>query len=382
MWTRDGEEPAAQAVRTSSQALMPLAEARARLVDGIAPVAGTIMSVQDAIGLYLGADSLVENDVPRADTALRDGWAVAAEAVTGASAHGPIYLRGTPAWLDAGTPLPSETDTILEPDAIPTRDGPANRIAVIAEAAEAEGVRREGAELRRGLVVAAAGTRLTPLQALALRACGLDKVAVRRPRIRLVVANAYAASSCAALAGLIAADGGSVVERAATGGAGAIGDALLEGEVEAVFVVGSTGQGRTDHAATALRCAGSLTAHGIALRPGETAGFGEAGGRPVLLIPGRPDAALAAYLALGRTLLQALANAQLEERPRAPLLRKLVSTLGVSEFVFARRSMAGLEPLGSFELPLHRLILADAAILVPPEREGYGEGTMVEIITW
>lgn len=361
---------------------MPLAEARARLVDGIAPVVPTIMPVQDAIGLYLAADSLVENDLPRADTALRDGWAVAAEAVSGASPHGPIYLRDTPTWLDAGTPLPPETDTILEPDAIPARDGPANRIAVIAEAAEGEGVRREGAELRRGLVAAAAGTRLTPLQALALRACGLDKVAARRPRIRLIVTSAHAASSCAALAGLIAADGGSVVEQAATGGAEVIADAILEGEADAVFVVGGTGQGRADHSARALLRAGSITAHGIALRPGESAGFGKASGRPVVLVPGRPDAALAAYLALGRPLLQVLAGARTEERPRAPLLRKLVSTLGLSEIVFARRTAAGLEPLGSFELPLHRLILADAAILVPPEREGYVEGTMVETITW
>ena len=50
------------------------------------------------------------------------------------------------------------------------------------------------------------------------------------------------------------------------------------------------------------------------LTPGETAAFGFAGSRPVLLLPGRLDAALAVWLTLGRRLLARLAGGDASER--------------------------------------------------------------------
>ena len=360
---------------------MALAEARGRLTAGVMPVAPISLGLGEAVGGTLAGDVVAMADLPARTLALRDGWAFAAEAVAGASPYAPILLASQPVWVEAGDDLPPGTDTVLGQEAIPDPEAPPGRIRVVEEAPATEGTRGAGADLSRGQIMAAAGTRLAPSRILGLAACGIARVDVRRPMVRLVATGPAGAAVCAALAAFIAADGGIAVQTRQPGRhADAVAEAILGSPADAVFVIGGTGFGRTDVSAAALTLAGTVTAHGVALRPGETAGFGTAGGRPVLLVPGRPDAALASYLTLGRPLLGALAGTRATDRRIAPLLRKIVSTLGMSELVFVQCRPEGIEPLGSAEIPLHRLALADAAVLVPPEREGYVEGTSVEII--
>lgn len=381
MWTKDEHVSPAGIPRLASDALMTLAEARQRLTAGVMPIASISLGLGEAVAKTLARDVVAMADLPARTVALRDGWAVAAESIAGASAYAPILLEHETVWVEAGDDLPPGTDTVLGQDAIPEPEAAPGRIRVVEEAPETEGSRSAGADLSRGQVVAVAGSRLGSSQILALAACGIVRVDVRCPTVRLVATRPAGTAICAALAALIAADGGITVETLQPGrDASTLAEAILGGPADAVFVVGGTGFGRTDFSAAALDLAGTVTAHGLALRPGETSGFGTAGGRPVLLVPGRPDAALACYLTLGRPLLDALSGTHATDRRTGPLLRKIVSTLGMSEIVFVRCQSEGIEFLGGAELPLHRLVLADAVVLVPPEREGYGEGTSVEII--
>lgn len=363
--------------RAASAALLPLAEAIGLLTAVLAPVAPVARALDAAVGTVAAGDVRAPADSPGRLTALRDGWAVSAAAITGASPYSPLPLVRPLAWVEAGAAMPEGTDTVLPPEAF--EDG-----TVVADAPARDGTRAIGGEVGAGERLVAAGERLTALHALALAAAGLDRVAVRVPRVRLVVTGAAEGTTDAlssTLAALIAAWGAEVSEVAGVPDevdviAGAIG----AGGGDAVLVLGGTGFGRTDRSAAALAGAGSVHAHGLALRPGETAAIGEAAGRPVLLLPGRPEAALAVLLALGRPLLGALAGLVEPPRARAPLLRKVSSTIGLSEVVFVRRAAAGIEPLGGVEIPLQRLGQATGAVLVPPEREGYPEGTEVEIM--
>ncbi|WP_244475592.1 molybdopterin-binding protein [Methylobacterium sp. Leaf466] len=367
--------------RSASSALTPLDAACRRLLAGVAHVMPLRRDLAAAIGVRMAADVLVPAGCPAVPLALRDGWAVAAEAVAGAGPYSPVLLVRRPEWVEAGNRLPVGADTVLDPEAVPDTPDPMGRIAVVADAAGTDGTRQAGGDLGGGDVLVAAGTRLTPLQSMALVACGIAAVEVRSPAVALIATGAHAAPVCRGLAGLIAADGARVVAVLdAPDEAQAIADAILAASADAVLVVGGTGFGRTDRSAAGLAAAGTVAVHGIALRPGESAGFGSATGRPVVLIPGRPEAALAAYLALVRPLLDTLSGAVAADRPTAPLTRKVVSAPGVSDIVFVRREAGGLVPLGGAEIPLHRLCLADAAVLVPPEREGYGEGTTVPFI--
>jgi molybdopterin biosynthesis enzyme len=120
--------------------------------------------------------------------------------------------------------------------------------------------------------------------------------------------------------------------------------------------------------------------HGLALSPGETAAFGSAGARPVLLLPGRFDAALAVLLVVGRPLLARLAGRQAATAAMpVRLARKIASVVGMMELVPLRHGTDGAAPLASGVLPLQALTRADGYVLVPPEREGYAPGETVEM---
>ncbi|MHC2021231.1 molybdopterin-binding protein [Methylobacterium sp. CM6247] len=357
-------------IRSATSALMPLDDALAQLLVA-EPVSAIAVPVGDAIGSVLAADVVAPADLPTHPRALRDGWAVAGSTVTGASAYAPVTPLSPPPWLDTGDAMPPGTDTILPPDAIDT-DGD-----IVADAAPGGGVSGIGQEIAWGDVLARSGERLTPLVALALGASGIDIVAVRVPHVHILDIGGHSASTIAALAKKA---GVRVTSSRCSRERESIADALLILGADAVFVVGGTGFGRNDHSAEALARRGRLGAHGIALRPGDSAGFGSIGSVPVLLLPGRPDAALATFLALGRPLLARLSGASLPGRAKGRLARKMSSTIGMSDIVFIGLKNERVEPLGGADLPLRRLIHAWGAVLVPPEREGYPEGEWIEVM--
>ena len=360
----------------ASAALMPLVEARALLTGHIAVVPARAVSLSEAVGRIAGRDIISERGEPVRAIALRDGWAVRADDVLGASPYAPILLAHALAWVESGAAMPEGTDAVVPPEALVGR-------TVIADASAREGTRSTGEEIAAGTCLVPAGRRITPLHCLALEAAGILEVPVRVPCVRLVVTGGHEPDSVSTLiANLAVSEGAAITDRVAVAATPeAIAVALRTPGADATLVLGGTGFGRGDQSADGLARAGSVHAHGIALRPGGTTAFGEVGGRPVLLLPGRPDAALSAFLTLGRPLLAALAGATASLPDRAPLSRKITSTIGLSEIVFARRQQDAILPLGGADLPLHRLIEADAAILVAAQTEGYPAGTPVEVLS-
>jgi molybdopterin biosynthesis enzyme len=255
----------------------------------------------------------------------------------------------------------------------------------VADAAPGDGTRPAAGDLAAGQTLIRAGERVSAPQALALAEAGLCDIAIRVPRIALVLTGAARRDGPeareAALAWLVAGAGGKIASvTEAPHEVTALANTLRGIAADALLVVGGTGFGRADQAADALAAAGRLDGHGLALRPGETTGFGRIGAMPVLLLPGRPEAMLAAFLALGRPLLAGLTGAIGAPATVAPLSRKVTSAIGLSEIVFVAPVEGGVVPLGGAELALARLLLARGAILVPPEREGYPDGTPVEIL--
>jgi molybdopterin molybdotransferase len=155
---------------------------------------------------------------------------------------------------------------------------------------------------------------------------------------------------------------------------------LTGGGVDAVAMIGGTGAGARDDTVHALARTGSVEAHGIALSPGETAAFGITNSRPVLLMPGRLDAAIAVWLLIGQAILARLRGGteHLASR-KSTLIGKITSTVGLTELVLVRQAGDGVEPLASKYLPLATLAQADGWIVIPAASEGLPPGARVTL---
>jgi len=360
--------------------LTPLDDVLARIDALVAPVEPRERAVADAIGLVLAAD-VAAAPHPPAPLALRDGWAVRAELTSDASSYAPAPLPSAGP-IDAGEPIPAGADAVAPPDVVVARAG---RIEIIAPVGAGEGVLQAGADADGRLLPA--GGRLTRIKAAVLAAAGVERVSVREPRIRLARNRAGGGAMIdavmALIAGEIAAAGGRVSGESAAGTSAPLEAAFADDTADAVIAVGGTGSGRGDASVRTLERAGRLEVHGIALAPGETAAFGLVGPRPVLLLPGRLDAALAVWLVLGRRLLARLAGCG-EEEPagKARLTRKVASSLGLAEVIPVRMRDGAAEPIASGYVPLSALAQADGWILVPADSEGYPPGAEVVIRPW
>lgn len=356
-------------------ALTPLAEILSR-IDAIAsPSAVHSLAPMRAAGGTLAADVVASADTPAQPTALIDGWAVNADEVIDASSYAPAVPRTRPVWLNAGEPLPAGTDAVLPSDVV----NPENLAEVHAPAASGDGVLLAGMNAGKDSVLRPAGARVRMLDAAVFEALGVDSVPVRTPAVKIItltrVEHDYAGP---VIADAVRAHGGA----AAVAHDLSLEAAAFEAGTDAVIGIGGTGTGRNDNAVISLARLGSVECHGFAVAPGQTAALGHAKGRPILLLPGRLDAALAVFLLVGRHLMNRLSGARGEEKGLpVTLVRKVSSTIGLSEVVFVRRVADGVEPLGQSALSLQALAQADGWIHAPAESEGMAAGTMAEMRT-
>jgi molybdopterin molybdotransferase len=360
-------------------------DALSALLDPLpAPVAPRRLPVEEAVGLALAEPLLAAVAVPDRPAAIHDGWAVAAADTLGAGPYSPAVLPGAPARVAPGDALPPGTDAVLPPFDLEA-DGPLPQ--ALAPLAPGEGVRRMGEEIGAGTVLRAAGGRLAARDLPALAALGIAEVAVRVPRLAWIAAGPGIAADPARdtlrpLFAALAREAGATLHPAPPQppDPAAIAAALRAAAAghDLLILAGGSGDGPEDRSAEGLSGAGRLLFHGLGARPGSSAGAGLAEGRPVVLLPGRVEDALAAWLLLVRPLLEALSGAAPAPALRLRLTRKVASTVGLADLVPLRvDGGGGAEPLAVGSLPLAALSAAGAVLVVPPGSEGYEAGTEI-----
>lgn len=357
--------------------LAPLREVEAFL-DAIAPVASRAVELGVALGRVLADDVAARAPVPASAVALNDGWAVRADLVLDAGPYAPVPLVPAPAWVEVGQQLPAGTDAVLPPDAVVTASGMAEAHA---GATAGDGVLPAGADADQRTPLRRAGTLVRPLDIAVLRAAAVEHVPVRVPQVRIAVTNAKHEMSDSVgpmIARALERAGGAAQLAPAAGRA--LEETLRDDTVDAVITIGGTGAGRQDATIRTLARTGRLETHGVGIRPGETTALGMVGSRPVLMLPGRLDAALSAWLLIGTRLLARLTgHVGNEAASPARLARKIASTVGLAEIVPVACAPEGVAPLASGYFPLQVLARADGWVLVPPESEGFPAGAMVEV---
>ncbi len=354
--------------------LTPLDKALDALLRGVEPVASVELTLAEVVRC-IAADMPPLKAHPPRDIAAVDGYAFCARDLVGASSYSPLPLTTTPIWVEAGEAMPEACDCVLDSDSVDL-SGPMPQ--VLEEATPGQGVRRAGGNIAAGNLLVEAGRRVRPRDLLMARAAGMERLNVRRPRLRIVnvpggniTANLIAESAQAA--------GAEIVSCTAVGrDAGSIAAALDGGACDLLLIVGGSGVGRTDASVTALAARGNVLAHGIALQPGRTSAVGRIGATPVLVLPGSPDQAFAAWWTLALPVLDRLSGRRPRKTVTLPLARKIASGVGIAEVVLLERKQERWSPLAVGELSLEVIARAEAWLLVPGGSEGFAAGSPVD----
>jgi molybdopterin molybdotransferase len=301
-------------------ALMPVAEALARVLADAEPLAAEAVPLAQAHGRVLAADVAALRTQPPADVSAMDGYAVRAVDV----AKAPVKLKlvgevaaghpfrgtvgaGEAARIFTGGVLPPGTDTIvIQENTVSEGDA----VVVTVASGKDKHVRVEGLDFKRGAVLLSKGRRLSDRDLALAAAMNHPTVPVHRcPKVALlatgdelvmpggtpgfgqiVYSNGYATMALARREGCEVVDLGIVPDRLAETAAGV----RRAREVGADILVTSGGAsvGDYDLVREALAAEGlALSFWKVALRPGRPMMHGRLGPMHVLGLPGNPVSA-------------------------------------------------------------------------------------------
>ncbi|MGH6673534.1 MAG: molybdopterin-binding protein [Xanthobacteraceae bacterium] len=358
--------------------LTPIEAVLARIDAQIEAVKPQRWNVAATLG-YTLAENVVASQQPEHPIGLRDGFAVEAAAIADAGSYAPVPLPSPIRRIDLGESMPDGTDAVLPLDAVVFRGEQAEAVASVAPG---EGVLLAGGDAAPGALLRHAGERMRSIDIVAAQAAGIKGVLVREPRIAVVL-GVEPVIPLGGVPGLLVR---SVFEAGATVSNKpkmTLDVAVADSENDAIVAFGGTGSGRHDNAVQELARLGRVEIHGIAISPGQTTALGFAGARPVLLVSGRLDAALAAWHLIGRGIVAKLAGGRIYDRTiMLPLKRKVASAIGMTEFIPVSCKDDMAEPLASGYLSFVSLTRSDGWIVVPADSEGYAAGTPVAVKPW
>ena len=337
---------------------------------GVAPLGAERIATDVAAGRVLASPCGGE-PWPGVDRAATDGYGIEAATTEGASEYNPLPA-GDAILVAAGRPIPPGADTVAPYPALHRR-GPV--LEALTPVARGAGIERRGADASTGFQVPAG--LLGPEAAALLLLLGLREVeVVRRPNVAIVVAGPKGGPDVLTpmLAHLVAGDGGTASFHSSPATVPPGGDLVL--------LAGRSGCGLDDDMPHLLRAAGGkLDLHGIAVRPGDSAGLGWLGGVRVVVLPGSPASALTVYDLLAGPIVQTLggrAAAPRSVQQEAVLDRKITSAIGFTDLVRVRLRHGRATPLGPADTGgLARIVLSDGWVLVPEGQEGFPVGSPV-----
>jgi molybdopterin molybdotransferase len=301
-------------------ALLPVAEALARVIEGAAPVSAEQVPLNGAEGRVLAEDLVARRTQPSEDLSAMDGYAVRAvdvattparltligEVAAGRPFPGMVG-SGQAARIFTGGVLPAGSDTVVIQENT-AREG--DVVVVNTPASKAKNVRPAGLDFRQGHVGLRAGRRLTGRDVALAAAMNHATVAVRRrPKIaivatgdelvppgtepgpgQIVYSNVFALAAVARREGAEVIDLGILPDRLEETVAGVRRARELGADV--LVTAGGASVGDYDLVQPALAAEGlALSFWKVAVRPGKPLLSGALGAMRVLGLPGNPVSA-------------------------------------------------------------------------------------------
>jgi len=378
------------------------------------------VSLVDCLGRVLAVDVYAPRDIPPFDRAAMDGYALKAKNTFGASPSNPLVFRvigksdvaspfqGEVGGLEAvevatGAPIPRGADAVVMFEFTQPLDG--GKIEVYRTVSPGENVAKKGEDFKAGVKVLPRGRVLRSQDLAVLAALGFSQVKVKvKPRVaffsvgrelvepgtplkpgEIYDVNRYFLASALTQMGCIPLDLGIIPDEASQIAAKA-GEALEKADM--LIVTGGSSAGRSDLTLEALKGLRGfqLVFHGVSIRPGRPLAAGALKGKPVVLLPGYPAAAMLGFLFFAKKILEHMLEVARPEplKVQGKLVRRVASSPGILDFVRVKvkREAEGLlvEPLRTAGAGLtSSMAWADGLLLIPEEREGFDEGETVEV---
>lgn len=309
----------------------------------VGPLEELAVNLADAAGCVLAEDIVAERDLPGADLAGRDGYAVAAGDIATRSVPfdlpvmgevragdvNPMHLvPGAAVKIASGAPLPGGADTVIP---IESTDRGEVHVQVLQNARPRSGVRVQASDTAAGQVLLEAGQRLGARQIGLLAALGRGRVMVQ-PRPRVVIISigdelvepgarrspgqVYDANGHALACAAAEVDAATFRVAAVPDERGALRETLEDQLVRADIVIttGGLSYGSSDTVKEVLAPLGSVRFDNVAISPGRQLGVGKIGeghlgeGTPIFCLPGDPVAAQVAFESFVRPALRKMAG--------------------------------------------------------------------------
>lgn len=402
--------------------MLTVAEASARSLANIAPLAPERVPLLDSVGRVLARDAVASYTLPHWDNSAMDGYAVRGADLAGATAESPVRLTvqetvaagefptlpvraGICTRIMTGAPLPDGADTVVR---VEDTDGGLEVVAIRDARDLRKNIRPRGEDFVADDVVIPAATPIAPAQVGVLASLGLPSVDVyRRPVVailgsgdelvdldrfhevlagrKIVTSNSYTLSA------LVRSNGGIPLLLGNASDTPESLRALLEQARGVDLIITSAGAsvGAFDYTREVLASLGArLDFWKVRMRPGAPIGFGTLHGTPWVGLPGNPVSVMVTFELFVRPVLRRLqGHARLFRHPVPVVLDEPVS-IGARLTHFLRgivrtgddgRLHARLTgPQGSGILT--SMARANALLIVPEERPRCEAGEVVHAL--
>ncbi len=369
-----------------------------------------VVSLQNALGRVLAEELFAREDLPRFDKSAMDGYAVKSADLAGATQSKPAILQLTQedqvnakqakqVWT--GNPIPKGADAVVMLENTQKRNG---KLEVWSQLAPWANVSKIGEDIKKGVTVAKAGTRLNPYHIGLAAALGYTQLKVaQKPKIAILPTGNEIAELGTERAANQIYDSNKIMIAAMCHELGAettdfgiakdnldeiaqkIKKALETNDV--VITTGGTSVGGLDLVPDAVNKLGKpgVIVHGVALRPAMPTAVAMLEGKPVLILSGNPIAAVIGFEVFGRPLICKMLGMPKEEpRPivTAKLAKRVTSALGRKTYVRVRVCLKDgdlvAEPVSAKGSgSISTMTQSNGYLIVPENREGVSEGETV-----
>jgi molybdopterin molybdotransferase len=351
----------------SGEGLIPVDEARERVLADIKPLQPLELPLTEAYGCVLAETVVAERNLPDFASSAMDGYAVRSSEVAEATPASPVELRvvgraaigerpegtvggGEAFQIATGAPIPAGADTIVP---IENCEPVGDRVRILSGSPEGRHVRPAGEDVRGGETLVPAGRRLQGPELGLLATAGISHPLVH-PRPRVVVLS----TGDELLAPTQSPEYGQVRDSNAYTLFGALREAgavpILAGIVrrrgsfkETVFspccrrtlrLLGRRLAGERDVVKAAFFRRGEVDFYRVAMQPGMPQGFGAVEGKPYFGLPGNPVSVFVSFEVFIRPALMKMMSRRQVFRPEvtARLEEDIVGPVGKTQFARVR----------------------------------------------